>query len=83
MPGKAATAGIAVHAIEGVSVRVFDAAKTVVDCFRFRNRIGLDVAIEALRDYRRVHRGKMDELWRYAVLCRMSRVMLPYLDATA
>jgi hypothetical protein len=53
----------------------------VVDCFRYRNKIGLDVALEALRDYRRRHRGKMDSLWRYAKICRVSRVMQPYLES--
>jgi predicted transcriptional regulator of viral defense system len=81
MSGAAAKAGIETHVIEGVAVPIFDAAKTVVDCFRYRNKIGLDVALEALRDYRRRHRGKMDSLWRYAKICRVSRVMQPYLES--
>ena len=81
MSGAAAEAGIETHVIEGVEVQIFGAAKTVVDCFRYRNKIGLDVALEALRDYRRKHRGKMDPLWRYAKICRVSRVMQPYLES--
>ena len=82
MSGPAASAGIETHVIEGVHVRVFSAAKTVADCFRFRNKIGLDVALEALRDYKRRHRGGMDALWRFAAVCRVARVMLPYVEAT-
>lgn len=82
MSGPAASGGIETHVIEGVSVRVFSAAKTVADCFRFRNKIGLDVALEALRDYKRRHRGGMDALWRFAAICRVARVMQPYVEAT-
>ena len=82
MSGQALTAGIETHRIEGVRVRVYGPAKTVADCFKFRNKIGLDVAIEALRDYRR-KRGNMDDVWRYARICRVSRVMQPYLEAVA
>jgi predicted transcriptional regulator of viral defense system len=82
MSGDARTAGIEEHRVEGVVVRVYSAAKTVVDCFKYRNKIGLDVAIEALRDYRRV-RGSMDDLWRFARTCRVANVMRPYLEATA
>ena len=67
--------------IEGVSVKIYNPAKTVVDCFKYRNKIGLDVTQEALRDYRRKYRGGMDELWRYAKICRVERVMRPYLEA--
>lgn len=80
MSGQALTAGIETHRIEGVPVRIYGKAKTVVDCFKFRNKIGLDVAIEALRDYRRKG-GKMDDVWRYARICRVSKVIQPYLEA--
>ncbi len=83
LSGPALTGGVEEHRIEGVTVRVFSAAKTVADCFKFRNKIGLDVALEALRDYRRAHRGGMDELWRFARICRVTRVMRPYLEALA
>lgn len=82
LSGQALTAGIGTHRIEGIRVRVYGPAKTVADCFKFRNKIGLDVAVEALRDYRR-KRGNMDDLWRYARICRVSRVMQPYLEAVA
>lgn len=81
--GKALTEGVERHEIEGVPVRVYSPAKTVADCFKYRNKIGLDVALEALRDYRRAHPGGMDELWHFARICRVSNVMRPYLEAQA
>ncbi|MEK7668918.1 MAG: type IV toxin-antitoxin system AbiEi family antitoxin domain-containing protein [Gemmatimonadota bacterium] len=75
--------GVETHRISGVSVRVYSAARTVADCFKFRHKLGIDVALEALRDYRRQHRGGMDALERYARVCRVARVMRPYLEATA
>ena len=81
MSGEALCAGVEEHQVEGVTVRVFGAAKTVADCFKFRNKIGLDVALEALRDYRRGHRAGMDALWRFARICRVAEVMRPYLEA--
>lgn len=80
MSGEAFEAGIETHEVEGVVVRIYNAAKTVADCFKFRNKIGLDVATEALRDYRRLHRYGLDELWHYAKVCRVERVMRPYLE---
>ncbi len=80
MSGPALTSGIEERTLEGVRVRVYGPAKTVADCFKFRNKIGLDVAIEALRDYRR-RRGSVDELLRYAEICRVTRVIRPYLEA--
>jgi predicted transcriptional regulator of viral defense system len=81
MSGRALTEGIEDHRIEGVAVKVYKPAKTVADCFKYRNKIGLDVALEALRDYRQKHRAGMDELWRFAKICRVERVMRPYLEA--
>jgi predicted transcriptional regulator of viral defense system len=81
LSGRAFSTGIEQHRIEGINVRVYSASKTVADCFKFRNKIGTDVALEALRDYRRKYRSGMDELWRYAKLCRVTRVMQPYLEA--
>ena len=72
-------AGIEERLIEGVPVRVYDPAKTVVDCFKFRNKIGLEVALEALRTGWRERRLTMDQLWGYAIICRMTNVMRPYL----
>ena len=57
------------------------AAKTVADCFRYRNKIGLDVAIEALKDVLRERKASVDDLWRYAKICRVANVMRPYLEA--
>jgi predicted transcriptional regulator of viral defense system len=81
--GPAFTEGIETHRLEGVEVRVYSAAKTVADCFKYRNKVGVDVAVEALRDFGRRHRGRATELARYARICRVSRVMQPYLDAIA
>jgi predicted transcriptional regulator of viral defense system len=79
--GAALTSGIDVHNIENVAVRITSPARTVVDCFKFRNNTGLDVAVEALREYRRLRKGTADELWRQADRLRMTRVMRPYWDA--
>jgi predicted transcriptional regulator of viral defense system len=81
--GDALTAGVEVRRIEKVPVRVYGVAKTVVDCFKYRNKIGLDVALEALRECRRGHAAGMDELWRYAKTCRVANVMRPYLESVA
>lgn len=78
--GRVRTYGIEEHRVENVKVRVTSAAKTVVDCFRYRKKIGLDVALEALKDYRRV-RGSRDELWRAAKVCGALSVMRPYMEA--
>jgi len=79
--GEALTEGIETHEIEGVPVRVYSAAKTVADCFKYRNKLGIDVAVEALRDFTRRHRGGAGELARFARICRVQRVLQPYLDA--
>jgi predicted transcriptional regulator of viral defense system len=78
--GAALTGGIEEHNVESVRVRVTSPARTVVDCFKFRNKIGIDVAVEALRDYRRLRTGSLDELWRQADRLRMTRVIRPYWD---
>ena len=79
--GPALSEGVDVRQIEGVDVRIYNAAKTVVDCFKYRNKIGLDVGIEALREGWRNRRFTMDDLWRYAKVDRVTNVMRPYLDA--
>jgi hypothetical protein len=71
------------HRVEGREVRVYNVAKTVADCFKYRNKIGLDVALEAPRQASRARRFTMDELDRRAGVCRMQRVMRPYLEALA
>jgi predicted transcriptional regulator of viral defense system len=81
MSGKALTEGVDEHRIEGVAVKVYQPAKTVADCFKYRNKIGLDIALEALRDFKHKHRSGMDDLWRYAKICRVERVIRPYLEA--
>jgi len=73
--------GVEEHKVDGVVVRVTGVARTVVDCFKFRNKIGLDVALEALAEARRAKRASMDELWRYAASCRVTTVMRPYLES--
>jgi len=67
--------------VEGVTIRVYSTAKTVADCFKYRNKVGIDVAVEALKDFTRKHRGGSNELARHARICRVARVMQPYLDA--
>jgi predicted transcriptional regulator of viral defense system len=79
--GASLTEGVEWHRIEGVDVPIYSAAKTVADCFKFRHKIGIDVAVEALRDFRRRHRGGGNDLARFARICRVTRVMQPYLDA--
>ncbi len=79
--GPALTEGIEVVQIDGVNVRVYDLPKTVVDCFRFRNKIGLDVAVEALNEAIKRKGVRPAELLRYARLCRIESVLLPYLEA--
>ena len=81
--GDALSEGVEEHIVDGVTVKVTGVAKTVADCFKYRNKIGLDVALEALRDVRRQRLCTNDELWRYAQVCRVANVMLPYLEATA
>lgn len=79
--GEALTAGIDTHLVDGVDVNVTNVAKTVADCFKFRNKIGLDVAIEALNEAWGAKRMTMDELWRYASVCRVANIIRPYLES--
>ena len=74
--------GVETHAQDGVKVRVYSPEKTLADCFKHRNRIGLDVAIEALRLWRQRRGVSVEELLRQAKVCRVERVMRPYLEAT-
>lgn len=77
------TQGIEVVERDQVKLRVYCTAKTVADCFKHRNRIGLDVALEALKDAQAKNKASADELWRYAKVCRVANVMRPYLEALA
>ena len=79
--GKALTAGVEIHRIDGVPVKITCPAKTVADCFKYRNKIGLDVALEALRECRRQRKCSLEDLWHYAKICRVANVMKPYLEA--
>jgi predicted transcriptional regulator of viral defense system len=81
LSGPSLTEGIEDHKVEGVPVRVYSAAKTVADCFKFRNKIGLDVAIEALKDSLRQKKTSINEIYRYAKICRVSNVIRPYMEA--
>jgi predicted transcriptional regulator of viral defense system len=81
--GPGLSAGIETHVRDRLPLRVTGVARTVVDCFKFRNKIGLDVALEALVQVRRERRASNDELWRLASQLRMANVMRPYLESVA
>jgi predicted transcriptional regulator of viral defense system len=81
MSEDALAEGVQRLTIDGIKVPVFNAARTVVDCFKFRNKIGLDVALEALRDGWSQRKFTLDDLWRYATSARMANVMRPYIEA--
>lgn len=81
LSGKAFSEGIEVLSTAGGKIRIYCPAKTVADVFKFRNKIGLDVAIEALRDCLRSRKATRDELWHYAKICRVQKIMKPYLEA--
>ena len=83
MSGVAFTDGIEQLQVDGVSVQVFNAAKTVADCFKYRNKIGLDVALEALRDGWAQRKFTMDEIWHFATVDRVANVMRPYLESVS
>jgi predicted transcriptional regulator of viral defense system len=79
--GDAYSFGIQEHIIRGVAVKIYSPAKTVADCFKFRNKVGMDVAMEAIRDVWRSRKATMDELVKAAEICKVSKVMLPRLEA--
>lgn len=79
--GAALDAGVESRLISERKVRITSPARTVADCFKYRNKIGLDVALESLREAWRSRRATADELWRYAKICRVANVMRPYLEA--
>jgi predicted transcriptional regulator of viral defense system len=80
LSGPSLTEGIENHQVEGVPVRVYSAAKTVADCFKFRNKIGLDVAIEALKDCLHQKKANVNEIYRSAKVCRVNNVIRPYME---
>ena len=75
--------GIQEVIMDNTSVKIYDPEKTITDCFKYRNKIGLDVALEALRDCRQERKCTNHDLWEYAKICRVANVMKPYLEATA
>ena len=79
--GQALAEGVEKHDIEGVRVLVYGVAKTVADCFKYRNKIGIDVAVEALRDALRARSATVDDIHRFAKIRRVSNVIRPYLEA--
>jgi predicted transcriptional regulator of viral defense system len=81
MSGKAFSEGIEEHDCAGLPVKVYSIAKTVADCFKYRHKIGMDVALEALRESWNGNRCTIDELWHYAQICRVARVIYPYLES--
>jgi hypothetical protein len=87
MSGNAFESGIETHQLEGILVQIYSIPKNVADCFKYRNKIGLDVALEAVGEswrgllVRSDRRCTIDELWHYAKICRVSNIMRPYLES--
>ena len=79
--GQAYTAGVETHKLDSVEIRIYSPEKTLADCFKFRNKIGLDTAVEAVRFYRERRSVNVDALMRYAAICRVEKVMRPFLEA--
>ena len=79
--GEAFTEGVEGHELDGVSVRIYSPEKTLADCFKFRNQVGLDTVMEAVRFYRERRSIKVDDLMRYAGICRVKKIIRPYLEA--
>ncbi|ANO51890.1 type IV toxin-antitoxin system AbiEi family antitoxin domain-containing protein [Woeseia oceani] len=79
--GTAFSAGVQTHRIDNSQVRIYSAEKTLADCFKYRNKIGMDTVLEALTLYRDQHKPKPQKLIEYARICRVEKVMRPYLEA--
>ncbi len=79
--GDSFSEGIENHNVEGVNISIYCAAKTVADCFKYRNKIGLEIAIEALKDCIRQKKATRDQIWQFAKICRVSKVIRPYMEA--
>lgn len=79
--GEAYSEGVETHKLDGVNVRIYSPEKTLADCFKFRNKVGLDTAVEAVRFYRERRKLKVDALMRYAAICRVEKIIRPYLEA--
>ena len=81
LSGQALTSGVEERVVDGTVVRVFGVAKTIADCFKFRNKIGVDVALEALREVVRSHKATPAEIMEFAQIDRVSKIVRPYLEA--
>ena len=79
--GEAFTEGVETHELDSVSVRIYSPEKTIADCFKFRNQVGLDTVVEAVRFYRERRSIEVDDLMRYAGICRVKNIIRPYLEA--
>jgi predicted transcriptional regulator of viral defense system len=79
--GRSFTEGIETHKVDGIRLRVYSPEKTLADCFKYRNKLGLDTVLEALKLYRSRKRPNVDELMKFARICRVEKVMRPYLQA--
>jgi predicted transcriptional regulator of viral defense system len=79
---RAYTAGVETHALDGTRVRIYSREKSLADCFKYRHKIGLDTAVEALRRYRAQGRLDVEALLKHARVCRVANVLRPYLEAT-
>ncbi|MBF0501973.1 MAG: type IV toxin-antitoxin system AbiEi family antitoxin domain-containing protein [Candidatus Riflebacteria bacterium] len=80
--GPSLNSGIEIHFIDGVPVKIFSPEKTLADCFKFRNKIGLDIFLEALRFLKNRNKLNISQLLKFAAICRVERAMRPYLEAT-
>ena len=83
MTGPAFKSGIKTHVLGQVPVQIYNPAKTVVDCFKFRSRVSMDVAVEALKDCLAQRRATPAQIWELAEICRVKTIMQPYLEALA
>ena len=79
--GAAFVEGVETHEVDGCEVRVYSAAKTIADCFKFRNKLGIDIALQGLKRYLAGRKSSVDELMRFARVCRVETVMRPYVEA--
>ena len=79
---EAYTSGIENHSVDGVSVKIYTPEKTLADCFKFRNKIGMEIVLEALKLYRSRQKFNLEKLLTYAKICRVKNIMTPYLEAT-
>lgn len=77
------SSGIEEHKTDGVAVRVYTREKTITDCFKFRNQIGKEIAVEALKDYMGETNPKIDKLMRYAKINRVENLIRPYIESLA